>query len=237
MPLEPAKTGIKGHSLKETERITNVFLIVDGRTWKGKEQMKEYRGGKYEIAAGAEKIPVRIIRSDRRTMAIQVNSEGEVVFRIPQNLPEKEVKGVLDSHRSWIVNKVCQRKERERIRKQKRREYSEVPDWSSITDTEKRQIRQAFEKRAEYYSNLMGVTYGNITIRNQKTRWGSCSGRGNLNFNYRLYYMPEELMDYVVVHELAHRIHMNHSAEFWNVVERYCPNWKTLRTRLKTVEI
>ena len=82
---------------------------------------------------------------------------------------------------------------------------------------------------------MMGVTYGNITIRNQKTRWGSCSGKGNLNFNYKLYFLPAELMDYVIIHELAHRRHMKHSAAFWQVVEQYCPEWRTARARLREV--
>ena len=83
----------------------------------------------------------------------------------------------------------------------------------------------------------MGVTYGRITIRAQRTRWGSCSSKGNLNFNYLLYYLPEELMDYVVIHELAHRKHMNHSSYFWREVERYCPDYRQRRARLRGVQI
>ena len=80
---------------------------------------------------------------------------------------------------------------------------------------------------------LENVTVGRVTIRNQKTRWGSCSSKGNVNFNYNLYYMPEELLDYVVVHELSHRKYMNHSQSFWCEVEKYCPEYKLCRRRLK----
>ena len=86
--------------------------------------------------------------------------------------------------------------------------------------------------RDRYYSGKMQVEYGRITIRNQKTRWGSCSSKGNLNFNYRLFYLPEELLDYVVIHELAHRRYMNHSMQFWQEVAAYCPNYDRYRKKL-----
>lgn len=99
------------------------------------------------------------------------------------------------------------------------------------------QIKEKIGSRVAYYSKIMGVTVGRITIRNQKTRWGSCSSKGNLNFNYQLYYLPEELLDYVVIHELAHRRHMNHSADFWAEVEKYCPDYKVQRKRLKEYKL
>jgi predicted metal-dependent hydrolase len=79
----------------------------------------------------------------------------------------------------------------------------------------------------------MGIQYNRITIRSQKTRWGSCSSAGNLNFNIRLADVPEELLDYVIVHELAHRREMNHSTDFWKIVEREIPDWRERRKRLK----
>ena len=79
----------------------------------------------------------------------------------------------------------------------------------------------------------LGVTYGRITIRHQKTRWGSCSSSGNLNFNCALMNTTPEIIDYVVVHELCHRKQMNHSALFWAEVEKVLPNYKELRSALK----
>ena len=77
------------------------------------------------------------------------------------------------------------------------------------------------------------MDYGRISVRQQKTRWGSCSVRGNLNFNWKLALMPEEILDYVVVHELAHRVEMNHSPRFWAVVETVLPDWRERRRWLK----
>lgn len=79
----------------------------------------------------------------------------------------------------------------------------------------------------------MGLTYGRVTVRDQKTRWGSCSRAGNLNFNWRLMLAPPAVLDYVVVHELAHRVEMNHSARFWHVVARYCPLYTMHRRWLR----
>lgn len=91
--------------------------------------------------------------------------------------------------------------------------------------------------QVKYYCAVMQVTVGRITIRNQKTRWGSCSSAGNVNFNYQLYYLSDELLDYVVVHELAHRRHMNHSKEFWSEVARYCPDYRARRKQLKEYQL
>jgi predicted metal-dependent hydrolase len=89
------------------------------------------------------------------------------------------------------------------------------------------------KQKTEYYARIIGVDYGRITIRHQKTRWGSCSSKGNINYNCMLMLVPDELQDYVVVHELCHRIHMNHSPEFWAEVAKVLPDYKQRRKRLK----
>lgn len=96
---------------------------------------------------------------------------------------------------------------------------------------------QVLPKKVEYYAAKIGVTYGTITIRNQKTRWGSCSSKGNLNFNCQLMLFPEEIQDYVVVHELCHRKEMNHSPRFWNEVGRIMPDYEERRKYLRQVRL
>lgn len=94
-------------------------------------------------------------------------------------------------------------------------------------------LRKDISGRLVHYSDLMGVDYGRISIRNQKTRWGSCSGKGNLNFNIRAMALPENTRDYLVIHELAHRIEMNHSPAFWKIVSIYYPGYREAEKELK----
>ena len=88
------------------------------------------------------------------------------------------------------------------------------------------QAKTVIPKRVRHFAEQMGENHGNITIKNQKKRWGSCSSAKNLNFNWRLILAPEEVLDYVVVHELCHLRQMNHSKEFWHEVEMVLPNYK-----------
>jgi hypothetical protein len=88
-------------------------------------------------------------------------------------------------------------------------------------------------ERVAYYAPIVGVNVGKITIRNQVSRWGSCSSKGNLNYNCLLMLTPPEVIDYVVVHELCHRRELNHSARFWDEVERVLPDYREAKEWLK----
>ncbi len=93
-----------------------------------------------------------------------------------------------------------------------------------------------FRQKAGSFQQTMGLHYNSIFIRGQRTRWGSCSPAGNLTLNWKLLMAPEEIIDYVVIHELTHLKHMNHSKKFWDMVEQYCPDWKRYRKWLVTHE-
>lgn len=170
---------------------------------------------------------MEIKRSNRRTMSIQVTEDARVIVRAPLRMPEREIQRFLEEKSDWIE------KSTEKV-KQKKEERSGL-DKLTRQDIERlaEQAVREMPKKVAKYAEEMGVTYGRITIRNQKSRWGSCSGKGNLNFNCLLMLAPEEVQDYVVVHELSHRKEMNHSVQFWNEVERVLPNYKSHKLWLK----
>jgi predicted metal-dependent hydrolase len=92
---------------------------------------------------------------------------------------------------------------------------------------------EIIEERVMEYSRIIGVSYNNIRIKDTKSRWGSCSSKGNLNFSWRIIMAPPETMDYVIIHELCHLIHMNHSKEFWTAVEKHMPDYSKQKEWLR----
>lgn len=161
-------------------------------------------------------------------MALQIKTDQNVYARVPLRVSDDEIRRFVNSHLNWIISKY-----NFMSAKQERTAVAGFPAWDQLSSYEKSQIKAKITHRVSYYSSIMGVTIGRISVRNQKTRWGSCSSKGNVNFNYRLYYMDDDLLDYVVVHELAHRKHMDHSPAFWREVSRYCPDYQERRSRLK----
>ena len=97
----------------------------------------------------------------------------------------------------------------------------------------KEDARVLINERAEYFSVEYGFKYNRISIRNQKTRWGSCSTKGNLNFNYKIFFLSPEMRDYIIVHELCHLKEFNHSSKFWALVEEITPNYREIRKEIK----
>ena len=103
------------------------------------------------------------------------------------------------------------------------------------TEYQNKAVAQFLKHTAQHYllprthqlAEQMQISFGNVTLRQQKTRWGSCSSKGNLNFNWRLVHFEPNVIDYVIIHELAHRVHMNHSAQFWNLVRKFDPSYPT----------
>ena len=183
-------------------------------------------------AEGALSISVEVIYSGRRTLGLEVTADGRVLARVPRCAGDRTVARFVEEKKGWILEKyLLQRKKSE-----KRREAAGDRDYEKDPALEARYrelARMVISQRVSYFAAKMDVTYGRISIRAQKTRWGSCSGQGNLNFNWKLILMPPEILDYVVVHELAHRKQMNHSKLFWAEVERILPDYERRRRWLK----
>ena len=161
----------------------------------------------------------RLIRARRKTLSIRITQEGNLEIRAPLGMPKGEIEAFLKEKAQWI----------ETHRAKVLAEYAqgqEAPLGEEEILALAEQMRRSLPEKLNRHAASMGVTFGNVTIRCQQTRWGSCSSRGNLNFNCLLMLAPEEVLDYVVVHELAHRKQMNHSALFWREVERECPDYK-----------
>lgn len=101
----------------------------------------------------------------------------------------------------------------------------------------KERARNVILGKAEKYSLLYGYTLKKVAIRNQKTRWGSCSEKGNLNFSYKLLFLPDHLADYIVVHEICHLQELNHSQKFWDLVAKTIPDHKRKRAELRKFRV
>ena len=167
-------------------------------------------------------VPYEIIKSDRKTIAIQIKPDGQVVVRCPKRMRIEEAKQFVESKSDWIEKHLANRPVQQ-VEKYAPREIEQLREQARIIVT----------ARVRYYAPIIGVTYGQIAIRTQHTRWGSCSSKGNLNFNCLLALVPPEVLDYVVVHELCHRKEMNHSVQFWKEVERVIPYYKSCKKCLK----
>lgn len=173
-------------------------------------------------------ISFKLIRSRRKTLSIQLKRDGAVVARAPMRMSEASIRAFIREKKPWITL----HQEKQRMRNEKDRLFL------GATETQlqvyRKQARDRFAERTALFAGIIGVSYGKITIRDQKTRWGSCSRAGNLNYNFRLILAPPEVLDYVVVHELCHRKQMNHSALFWQEVEKILPDYRERRRWLQT---
>lgn len=166
---------------------------------------------------------VEVIRSDRRTLSLEIRDRETVLVRAPRRMAQWRIKSFVNAHRDWIEA---------RLEKLAAQPLAEPLSEVEIAQLKKRG-KQVFPERAAYYAPLVGVSYGRIAVRCQKTKWGSCSSKGNLNFNCLLLLAPPEVLDYVVVHELCHRREMNHSPRFWAEVERVLPDYRESRRWLR----
>ena len=168
-----------------------------------------------------------IIRSRRKTLALQIADDGHLIVRANLRSSNKDIIAFIEKSEKWINTHTAKVQQRNR-----ELEQTEPFTEQDIHDMAEKALAMIPE-RVKYYAEKLGVTYGRITIRNQRTKWGSCTSKGNLNFNCLLMAAPSEVLDSVVVHELCHRLYMNHSREFYAEVYRIFPDYDKWNKWLK----
>lgn len=164
-------------------------------------------------------IPLQIRRSRRKTLSVRVCGDGSLMVSAPLRMSDRQILAFLQEKDHWVKSHA-----------EKVRSTMQTASASPLSGDEIKELRlkakAILQEKVKYYAGRMQVTYGNITVRCQQGRWGSCSAQGNLSFNCLLMLAPEAVQDYVVVHELAHRKQMNHSAAFWNEVALVLPDYR-----------
>lgn len=165
-----------------------------------------------------------VIYSARKTLALEITQELTILIRAPLGIRQDEISAFVAGHQAWIAQGLR--------RMEERKARHPLP-----SDAEERVLRAAAQayipQRVTYYSEQMGLNPTGIRITSAKTRFGSCSGRNRLCFSWYLMAFPAEAIDYVVVHELAHITHKNHSKEFYALIANYLPDWKERRQLLR----
>ncbi len=160
-----------------------------------------------------------------RSMRLTIYSGGEFVVAVPKGMPEHFIEQFILRKSRWIIEKLAYFRKFPRVvlTRNSRQEYGKYKSVAMLLAKE----------RIEFFNRAYGYAFTSITIRNQKTRWGSCSRKGNLSFNYRIALLPPPLADYIIVHELCHLEKFNHSRTFWNLVAHTIPDYVERRRQLR----
>ena len=165
-----------------------------------------------------------LVRSRRKTLAIEVDRTGRVVIRAPMRATGEQIERFVAAHADWIA--------RAQARQRARLAAHPEPDEARRAELIRR-AKEELPPKVAYYAQLMGVQPTGVRITSARTRFGSCSGKNSLCFSWRLMEYPEAAVDYVVVHELAHITHKNHGPRLWALVERYIPDYRARRALLR----
>lgn len=181
---------------------------------------------KKHIAIENKQITYTLRKSARaRRMRIAVYCDGSVVVTTPFDLRDTVVERFLREKAHWLFAKMSffRQFEGRAVARRSNADYLKHKD----------DAYRIVAERVNYFNKIYGFSFNQINIKNQKTRWGSCSRKGNLNFNYKIVFLPQQLSDYIIVHELCHLREFNHSRKFWSLVERGIPDYLGVRNELK----
>ena len=166
---------------------------------------------------------IEYIKSNRKTLALEITKDLRVVVRMPRTFSMKRAERFVAEHTDWI--------ERHYQRQQMRVEKYALDD-EQLKEL-RRRAKEIIPKRVAYYAALTGLKPTAVRITSAKTRFGSCSGKNSLNFSIFLMLYSEGAIDYVVLHELCHIAHKNHSKQFYDLIGRYMPEYRTYMAELK----
>ena len=167
----------------------------------------------------------KLIRSSRRTLALEIGRDLTLTVRAPMKMPLSVIEEFIEKHDKWIEKKLDVMKNREI------KPDNLLPEEIAAL---KMRAKEILPKKVAYFAEIMGLKPSGVKITSAKKRFGSCSGKNSLCFSYDLMLYPDEAIDYVVVHELAHIKHRNHSARFYSLIEKYLPDYKTREKILKS---
>ncbi|MBQ7153278.1 MAG: M48 family metallopeptidase [Clostridia bacterium] len=168
-------------------------------------------------------IEYELVRTGTSRLSLKVDRDGNVTVRAPRGMDISVIENFLSRHREKVNEMVSTAREGKSLRLSKEE-----------MDALVKKARKVFPERVEYWRLMMGgIAIGKVTVRSQLSRWGSCSQNGNISLNALLVEAPPRVLDYVIVHELAHRLQMNHSKAFWSVVQQYCDDYKECRKWLR----
>ncbi len=172
-------------------------------------------------------LAMEILRSKRRTLALHIRPDGRLVVRAPQYVDEPQIHRFIHQNTPWIEKTRQRVLDKQRLAEEWRVQFP-------LEDSHyKAQALPLFKERCDLYAAKMGVSYKKIALSDATTRWGSCSPQGRLRFNWRLVLAPREIVDYVVVHELAHLKELNHSKRFWDFVKGAAPHYRAAKKWLR----
>jgi len=194
----------------------------------------------FDLELEYDDVLVTIIRSKRRrkTISTEVDLHKGVIIRAPMRTSTAKLRAVAQNNTRWIEKKLTKMREKQLLIQKSgimymgKQKKLDIPP-KDLQKWFKTKAQEHLEVRTEHFAEIMDVTPGTIRIGNQKTLWGSCSHNNNIRYNWRVMMLPEEVIDYLVVHELAHILHKNHSTKFWGVVESILPDYKAHRKVLR----
>lgn len=179
-----------------------------------------------EVIFNNQRIGYTLKKSKRaRSMRLAVHVDGSIVVTVPYGVGEERINRFLQEKSDWLLSKI------EYFKQFKCHTFLRHSRSDYLKHKEK--ALALAKERVEHFSSIYKFPYKRISIKNQKTRWGSCSRKGNLNFNYKIAHLPEHLADYIIVHEVCHLGELNHSKRFWSLVAKTIPNHQALRLELR----